>query len=96
MVRKINNKAMELSMNAIVIFIILLVALIVFLVVFPKLLSKGATTTYGHISCSGDSDGDGITDVFDQCCNSPAGSQVDVVGCLKGEAKKECECKKKK
>ena len=62
-----NKKAVELSMNVIIIVVILLIVAFSVIAVFGKLFGKEARQIEGQIDALGDSDNDGISNFFDKC-----------------------------
>jgi len=63
-----NKKAVELSLNVIVIAVIILIVLIVSIVIFTGLVGESASDTKITMrSITKDSDGDGIKDFLDKC-----------------------------
>jgi hypothetical protein len=85
------KKAQGLSLNVIVIAIISLVVLIVLLAVFTNIFRKEAGTANRKVDClNTDTDGDGVMDIFDQCCET--GGDVELNGCPPDEEKSPCTC----
>ena len=66
-----NKKAVELSLNTIIVAIILLVTLIVVIAVFIKFFGQETDQLGDYINSLDDGDDDGITNLFDRCpCES--------------------------
>lgn len=70
-----NKKAVELSLNVVIIAVILLVVVVVVLAVFGRLFGKEAEQIEKQIEGIGDKDGDGVIDIFDKCPNTEGTSE---------------------
>lgn len=70
-----NKKSIELTMNTIVIAMIVLIVALVIIFMFNHYYGKETGIIKGQIEKleknQGDSDGDGILDIYDKCPNNP-------------------------
>jgi len=90
-----SKKAASLPMTILVVAIILLIVMVIYLGVFQGLFKKEGGQINCQINNLDDSDGDGVTNLFDKCCNTPESQREEVAsdGCAVGEQKKTCPCK---
>lgn len=66
----------------------------VVVVVFNTLFGKEAGHVSDQIENLGDTDSDGVTDMFDNtCCDTPAGEEVDKKGCSVESNDERIDCK---
>ena len=89
-----NKKAVEMTLQTIIVAVLLLVVLFVLISVFARHFGKESEITASKIDClKQDQDEDGVIDAIDSCCPSPSGVDVDIKGCALGESpRRDCGC----
>jgi len=98
---KKSKKAVELTMNTIIIVAILLIALIIILAMFTNIFGKETTQIKNYVNQLDDCDKDGIANTFDPCPCNPNKDLQDcptedrLVSCKENEERK-CESKNAK
>lgn len=90
-----NKRGVELSLNTVIIAILLLVVLAIMIIAFQNLFGKNVSIFDDKVDCTKeDTDGDGVNDILDKCCNTPKSDIGDVGfnGCVSGRDPDPCKC----
>lgn len=74
-----SRKAVELSLNVVIVAAILLIVMIVVIAIFGRLFGQEAGQIEEHISALGDADRDNIINLYDACPCTPG--EDDYEGC---------------
>lgn len=80
--RKISRKGDSSTIGMVRGLILALIALVIVLWIYNTQTGKTIKPAAGFTNCMGtDSDGDGVFDNFDKCCQTPKGYRADIDGC---------------
>ena len=89
-----NKKSIELALNTVVIMTIAIIFLaIVLAIIVPRITEGGGILKDRMTKANSDSDLDGVSDVVDKCCQTPAEERgiVDTEGCAKNDTVISCK-----